>query len=124
LYLESTGTTVLYAKGGIHTSGSISIDGNILNTDYSNVSGTVGTNSTAISQLGSDLTTLSGSVSTLSANVSANTTDISNQGASVANNSTMVADITAALQGLPPGPVGMPEAIQFVQALKDALGLP
>jgi hypothetical protein len=81
LYLESTGTTVLYAKGGIHTSGSISIDGNILNTDYSNVSGTVGTNSTAIVQLSSDLQTLSGSVSTNASSISSNSTTIaSNEG--------------------------------------------
>ena len=81
LYLESTGTTVLYAKGGIHTSGSISIDGNILNTDYSNVSGTVADNATAISQIGSDLTTLSGSVSTNASNISSNSTTIaSNEG--------------------------------------------
>jgi hypothetical protein len=81
LYLESTGTTVLYAKGGIHTSGSISIDVSILNTDYSNVSGTVGTNSTAIVQLSSDLQTLSGSVSTNASSISSNSTTIaSNEG--------------------------------------------
>jgi hypothetical protein len=42
----------------------------------------------------------------------------------VQNNSTMTSTIVSALGTLPPGPVSTAEAVQFVQELKNLLGLP